>query len=110
MHRFFLAVFLVALPIAAVAATLAPSVIVATPSSYDGHTLTVTGTVSEFKTKDTAMGDFTKFSLCDSKCILVVDKTSQPHADSTSATVTGTFHESYKGPKKQWTNVLTIGF
>jgi hypothetical protein len=110
MHRLFLAAMLAALPIAAVAATLAPSAIVANPSTYDGQNVTVAGTVSKFKTKQSAVGEFTRFELCDTKCILVVDKTAQAHTDGSSVTVSGTFHASYKGPKATMTNVVTVGF
>lgn len=110
MRRIFLAVVLAALPIAAVAATVAPSTVVASTSTYDGQSITLTGTVSNFETKKTAIGEYTKFDLCDTKCITVLDKTSQPHTNNASATVTGTFHASYKGPHKMWSDVLTIGF
>jgi hypothetical protein len=110
MRRFLLSAVLAALPIAVAAATLAPSVIVANPSMYDGKSVTVSGTVSNFKTKDTAIGNFTRFSLCDTQCITVVDKTMASHAANSTATISGTFHASYQGPKKTWTNVLTVGF
>ncbi|HVN69237.1 MAG TPA: hypothetical protein VMU38_06290 [Candidatus Binatia bacterium] len=109
MSRLFLAALLAVLPIAAVAATLAPSAIVATPSTYDGQTVTVAGTVQNFMSKDTAMGKFSGFQLCDSKCINVIDKTNQSHTNGSSATVTGTFHASFKAPHKTWSNALVIG-
>jgi hypothetical protein len=109
MRRFFLTALLAALPIAAVAATLVPSAIVASPSTYDGQTVTVSGTVSNFMSKSTAMGQFSAFQLCDSKCINVIDKTNQTHANGSTTTVTGTFHASFKAPHKTWSNALTIG-
>ncbi len=109
MRRFFLTALLAALPIAVAAATLAPSAILASPSTYDGQTVTVSGTVSNFMSKSTAMGQFSGFQLCDSKCINVIDKTNQTHANGSSATVTGTFHVSFKAPHKTWSNALTIG-
>lgn len=110
MRPIFLAVVLAALPIAAFAATVAPSTVVASTSTYDGQSITLTGTVSNFETKETAIGEYTRFNLCDTKRILVLDKASQPPTDNTSVTVTGTFHASYKGPHKMWSDVLTIGF
>lgn len=110
MRRIFSAVVLAAFPIAAFAATVVPSNVVASASTYDGQNITLTGTVSNFETKKTAIGEYTRFNLCDTKCILVLDKTSQPHTDNTSVTVTGTFHASYKGPHKMWSDVLTIGY
>ena len=88
MRRFFLTALLAALPIVAAAATIVPSAIVASPSTYDGQTVTVSGTVSNFMSKSTAMGKFSDFQLCDSKCITVLDKTSQTHANGSTATVT----------------------
>lgn len=110
MGRLLLSVALAALPIVAAAATVPPSVIVANPSLYDGKGATVTGTVSNFKTRDTAIGNFTRFQLCDTQCITVMDKTMQPHSNGTTVTVSGTFHASFQGPKKTLTDVLTIGF
>jgi hypothetical protein len=111
MRRLFLFMILAGLPIvAAAAAPIVPSAIVANPSAYDGHTVTVAGSVTHFRTRDTAIGNFTMFNLCDSQCIVVVDKTSQPHTDNSAVTVTGLFHASFQGPKKMWSNVLTIGF
>jgi hypothetical protein len=79
MRRFFVAVLLATLPIAAAAATLAPSAILANPSAYDGQTVTVAGTVSGVESKSTAMGAFTTYQLCDAKCISVIDKTKVSH-------------------------------
>lgn len=110
MRRFLLSIVFAGLPIALAAATLTPSLIVANPSMYNGKGVTVSGTVSNFRTKDTAIGNFTRFSLCDTQCIIVIDKTMQSHGDNTAVTVSGTFHVSYQGPKKAMTNVLTIGF
>jgi hypothetical protein len=109
MSRIFLAAILAAFPIAVAAATLAPSAVVAGASTYNGQTVTVSGKVSNFQSKNTALGQFTAFQLCDAQCINVLDKTSQPHANDTMATVTGTFHSTFKAPHKTWTNTLTIG-
>ncbi|MFZ0032000.1 MAG: hypothetical protein WAK84_09015 [Candidatus Cybelea sp.] len=109
MRRFLLTALLAALPIVVAAATLVPSAILASPSTYDGQTVTVSGTVSNFMSKSTAMGQFSGFQLCDSKCINVIDKTNQTHANGSAATLTGTFHASFKAPHKTWSNALTIG-
>jgi hypothetical protein len=111
MHRFFLAAFFAAFPIAAVATTtLTPSTVVGTPATYDGQTIMVAGTVQNIKTRNTeATGQITVFELCDTKCIHVVDKTSQTRSDNSSATVSGTFHASFKTPTKTRKNVLIIG-
>lgn len=110
MFRFFLAALLAALPVTATAyPTVAPSALVASSSTYDGQTVTVTGTVQNFMSKTTAMGHFSGYQLCDTKCINVIDKTNQQHSNGTTATVTGMFHASFKAPHKTWSNALLIG-
>jgi hypothetical protein len=91
------------------AAAVAPSAILANPSSYDGKTVTVTGTVAHFQTSSTPMGTVAGFQLCDSKCVVVIDKTNASHSNGASATVTGTFHVTFKGPRKTFTNAIVVG-
>ena len=110
MQRYLLALALAALPIAAIAATIAPSAIVASPSTFDGQTVTVTGTVSDYKTHQSAAGEVARYNLCDSKCVIVIDRTAQAHADNSAATITGKFHASLQRPKSTLTNVITVGF
>ena len=109
MHRLFLAAILAAFPVVAGAATtMVPSTLANNPAMYDGQTVTVAGTVSDFHSRNTAMGQFSGFQLCDSRCIMVIDKTNQSRSNGSTATVTGVFHASFKGPKKTWTNALLI--
>lgn len=133
MRRFLLCAVLAVLPIAAAAATLTPSLVLANPSMYDGKVITVSGTVKDFTTRNTDLGNFTKFKLCDPSnasptggapaapapmqtatsgktCITVIDKTKQAHDNKSTVTVNGTWRASFKGPHKTWTNTLTIGF
>jgi hypothetical protein len=109
MRRAALTIIFGALPAVALAAALTPSTIVATPSTYDGKTVTVTGKVSNFQTSSTMMGKVAGFQLCDSKCIVVIDQTDQSRSNGASATVTGTFHVTFKGPRKTFNNALVIG-
>lgn len=109
MKRVIIAALAAAIPSVALAAALAPSAIVASPSSYDGKTVTVTGKVAHFQTSRTPMGTVAGFQLCDSKCVVVIDKTNQSHSDGADATVTGTFHSTFKGPRKTFTNAVVIG-
>lgn len=110
MRHVALTLLLAAAPlVAAAAGALAPSAIVANPSSYDGKSVTVTGTVKSFQTSSTPMGTVAGFQLCDSKCVVVIDKTNQSRSNGASATVTGTFHASFKGPRKTFTNAIVIG-
>src|SRR5579871_6901685 len=91
------------------AGAIAPSAILANPSSYDGKTVTVTGKVAHFQTSSTPMGTVAGFQLCDSKCIVVIDKTNQSRSDGATATITGTFHSTFKGPRKTFTNAVVVG-
>ncbi len=109
MRRFGLALAFALAPIAAAAATLSPSTIVATPSSYDGKTVTVTGKVGNFQTSSTMMGTVAGFQLCDSKCVVVIDQTNHARSNGSAATVTGTFHTTFKGPHKTFNDAVVIG-
>ena len=109
MRSFALATLLAIVPSIALAAALSPSTIVASPSSYDGKTVTVTGKVSNFQTSKTMMGTVAGFQLCDSKCIVVIDKTNQARSNGASATITGTFHVTFSGPKKTFKNAVVVG-
>ncbi len=110
MRRFaFAAVLGLAPAIALAAGALAPSAIVAGPSSYDGKSVTVTGKISNFQVSSTPMGSVAGFQLCDSKCVVVIDKTGQSRSNGATATVTGTFHVTFKGPRKTFTNAIVIG-
>jgi glycine/serine hydroxymethyltransferase len=109
MRRFSLAFLVAIAPIAAAAAALSPSAIVAGASSYDGKTVTVTGKVTNFQTSSTMMGTVAGFQLCDSKCVVVIDETNHARSNGSSATVTGTFHTTFKGPRKTFNNAVVIG-
>lgn len=108
MRRILLTTLLALVPAAALAAALAPSAILANPSSYDGKSVTVTGKVAHFQSSSTPMGPVAGFQLCDSKCIVVIDKTNQSRSDGAAATVTGTFHVTFKGPRKTFNNAVVI--
>lgn len=97
-----------AIPAVALAAALAPSAILANPASYDGKSVTVTGNVIGFQTSQTLMGKVAGFQLCDAKCVVVIDQTGQSRTNGSSATVTGTFHKSFKGPKRSFNNAIVI--
>jgi hypothetical protein len=109
MRRALIAVLFGAVPAVALAAALAPSTIVANPSGYDGKTVTVSGKVANFQTSSTMMGRVAGFQLCDSKCIVVIDEKNTSRSNGSVATVTGTFHVTFKGPRKSFTNAVVIG-
>ena len=109
MRRFLaLAAFVSAATTAALAATLAPSAIVANPSSFDGKSVTVAGKVANFQTSSTMMGKVAGYQLCDAKCVVVIDEKNHAQTNGSQATVTGTFHATFKGPRKTFTNALVI--
>jgi cytochrome c-type biogenesis protein CcmE len=107
-HFFALGAFVAAATAAAFAAALVPSTIVADPTTYNGKTVTVTGMVSNFQTSTTAAGNVVSFQLCDSKCVVVIDKTNHPESDGSQVTVTGTFHATLKGTPEAFTNAVVI--
>ena len=80
-----------ALPAAAAATAIAA--IVASPATYDGQQLDVTGTVGDVKTKTSKKGNpYTTYTLCDGgACIHVFTFGSPKLADGASLTVHGTF-------------------
>jgi hypothetical protein len=108
MRKIIIATILSLAPAIALAAALAPSAIVANPSSYDGKTVTVSGKVTGYQVSSTPMGKAAGFQLCDSKCVVVIDKIAQSRTDGTTATVTGTFHTTFKGPRRTFNNAVVI--
>lgn len=108
MRRGIVAALLAALPVVALAAALSPSTIVANPAGYDGQSVTVTGKVTGFQTSQTMRGKVAGFQLCDAKCVVVIDQTGQSHSDGATVTVTGTFHSSFKAPKRTFANAVVI--
>jgi hypothetical protein len=55
------------------------------------------------------MGQVAGFQLCDAKCVVVIDKTNQARSNGSSATVSGTFHTTFKGPRKTFSNAVVVG-
>ena len=107
-RRAIVAAVLAGIPLAAVAATLAPSAIMANPSSYDGKSVTVAGKVTGFQTSQTMMGKVAGFQLCDAKCVVVIDQSAQSRTNGSTATVTGTFHVTFKTPKRTFNDAIVI--
>ncbi|MDQ2908677.1 MAG: hypothetical protein M3R44_04920 [Candidatus Eremiobacteraeota bacterium] len=95
-----------ALPVAA--ADLAPSAIVANPSSYEGKAITVAGKVAHFQTSKTPMGTVAAFQLCDAKCVVVIDETNTARHDGDQATVSGKFQMKFKGRVRSFDNVVLV--
>jgi hypothetical protein len=94
---------------AALAVAVPPSAMAGNPSNFDGKTVTATGTVKGFQTSSTMMGTVAGYQLCDSmKCIVVIDESNHAQTNGKTATVTGTFHATFKGPRKTFTNALVM--
>ena len=92
----------------AVASRITPSQVAANASSLDGTTVTVSGQVAKFQRSTTLMGTISGYQLCDSKCVVVIDQKNETQQDGQTATVTGTFHIQYKGPRRSFKNVVVI--
>ena len=93
--------------LAALAGALAPSALSLHPETYDGSTVTVTGKVMHFEASSSPK--VTGYQLCDSRCIVVVDRTNAVHANGTTATVTGVFHAKWRGPQRSFSNCVIVG-
>lgn len=93
---------------ALLAAVLTPSQILSNPSSYEGQSVTVSGTISNIQVNKTMFRTVTGFQLCDAKCVVVIDEKNASHKNGEQATVSGTFQQSFKGPKRSFTNVVLI--
>jgi hypothetical protein len=93
---------------ALIAAVLTPSQILSNPSSYDGQAVTVSGTVSNLQVSKTMFRKVTGFQLCDTKCIVVIDEKNAGHHNGEQATVSGTFQQTFKGPKRSFKDVILI--
>jgi hypothetical protein len=87
-----LTIFFATLVAAAMAATATISQILASPSTYDGSHVDVTGKVSHLEQKVSHKGNpYVTFSLCSSKCIHVFGFGSSSIGDGDTITVRGTF-------------------
>jgi hypothetical protein len=104
-----IAAFVAATTAAALAIAVPPSAMAGNPQNFDGKTVTATGTVKNFQTSTTMMGPVAGYQLCDSsKCVVVIDQANHAQTNGKSATVTGVFHATFKGPRKTFTNAIVI--
>ncbi len=91
------------------AAPLAPSAVIAAASTYDNQDVTVTGTVKDVQQQQTRRGQMTRYQLCDSQCVNVVDFGATPPTDGQTQTVTGHFRAAISRGHMQATNVILVG-
>lgn len=88
-----------------------PSAIAGSPSTYDGQSVSVSGTAKSPKTRKTRRGQFLSFQLCDTQCINVVefgDAAAAGVTEGQTVSVTGMFHESF-GRVRHMENVVLVG-
>ena len=85
---------------------VAPSTLVASPSSYDGQDLTVTGMARHPNARQMRRRAATVYQLCDSACINVIEFDNPNVSDGSQVTVSGHFRSSF-GPHPM--NVLIVG-
>ncbi|MGB8966875.1 MAG: hypothetical protein WCB99_14660 [Candidatus Cybelea sp.] len=87
---------------------VAPSAITSNPSNYDGQSITVTGKVTNARTREMRFGTASLYQLCDTACINVVQFGSASVTDGSQSTVSGHFRASF-GRQRVMTNVLVVG-
>jgi hypothetical protein len=86
--------------------TLAPSQIVGSVATYDKQTITVKGTVKNIGTGNTPRGAYTKYDLCDTQCITVMQFGTTDVKNGDQPTVSGRFRA--KMGRMHMSNVLLI--
>ena len=89
-------------------APLAPSAIVGSASTYDNQTVTVNGTVKGVTSQDTPRGTMTRYQVCDSQCVNVIQFSGTTPTEGSSQTVTGRFRANVNHGKFQATNVILV--
>lgn len=86
-----------------------PSALAGDPSTYDGQSVSVSGTAKDPRTRKLRRGGTAvMYQLCDSTCIHVFQFGDATVADGAQVSVTGTFHATF-GRIKQISNVLMVG-
>jgi cytochrome c-type biogenesis protein CcmE len=88
-----------------------PSAIAASPSTYDGQSVSVSGTAKAPKARTTKRGQMLSFQLCDTQCINVVefgDAAAAGVTEGQTVSVTGSFHATF-GRVRHMENVVLVG-
>jgi hypothetical protein len=91
------------------AAPLAPSAIVASASTYDTQTVTVSGTVKNVKTRQGQRGTITSYQLCDTQCVNVVQFGEAKVTEGQTSTVSGRFRAKMTRGDTTIENVIMVG-
>ena len=86
----------------------APSAIAGAPAKFDRQQVTVLGIVGAIAVRAIPGGAITQFTLCDSRCINVVEFNRPSFVAGQSLTVAGTFHQIFSNGLIQARNVVIV--
>ena len=89
-------------------APLAPSAVIAAASTYDNQTITVSGTVKNITTQNMRRGTLTRYQVCDSQCVNVVQFAGTAPTEGQTQTVTGRFRANVDRGRFQATDVIMV--
>jgi hypothetical protein len=78
--------------------SLSPDAVLAGASNYDGQMIAITGTVRNVHTHTTPRGTFSRYDLCSTQCVHVLDRSGASVSEGSSVTVNGTFHAQLQRP------------
>ena len=90
------------------AKTVTPSALAASPATYDGESVSVSGTAKDPQTRTTKRGHLVFYQLCDTVCVHVVQFGDATVTDGLPVSVTGMFRASF-GRVKHIENVVVVG-
>lgn len=85
-----------------------PSALASDAATYDGQSVSVSGTAKNPKTRKTRRGNAVMYDLCDSQCIHVFQFGDTAVTDGANVSVTGMFRQSF-GRIHQINDVLIVG-
>jgi hypothetical protein len=87
---------------------LAPSGILAAPAQFERKSVTVLGIVRGIAVRPIPGGAVTQFSLCDSRCINVIEFSRPAFTLGQSLTISGTFYTIFSNSIIQARNVVVV--
>ena len=99
----------VCLPTLVRAQSISPDTILAAPTQYDGQSVTVTGTAKTVTTRQMRNRSMTRYDLCATSCIHVIDFTGATITEGAATTATGTFRAHVERGTFSVDNTLLVG-
>jgi hypothetical protein len=87
---------------------LAPSGILAAPSKFERKSVTVLGIVQTIVVRPIKGGAVSQFSLCDSRCINVIEFSRPTFTVGQSLTISGTFYTVFSNGIIQARNAVVV--